>query len=137
MAKCRYGSIVIPAVIVMALSLAVAGCGKKEAPGKSGETQVAEAPPEPSMAPITEERTYYGFEEDLQGWEVPAWAEGKSDYVAKKAVRSQDVASEGKSSMKIDADFPGGLWTAGLVEKACGTRQQSKVFTAAEDFGER
>ncbi|MEA3488802.1 MAG: hypothetical protein U9R44_00465 [Candidatus Omnitrophota bacterium] len=104
--------------------LSLVGCGRKEAPaGKttaaSKETKAgitAEKEPVPSMAPITEERTYYDFESDLNGWEVPQWALGKTDYVGKEAEVSQEVASHGNSSMKFTADFPGGLWTAGLVE---------------------
>ncbi|MGB2662233.1 MAG: hypothetical protein WBB86_00390 [Candidatus Omnitrophota bacterium] len=98
--------------------LCLAGCGpvekgpSKEAPGKVEEA----ARPAPSSKPITEERTYYDFEGDLGGWEVPMWAAGKSDYVAKEVSVSSDFASHGKDSMKIEADFPGGLWTAGLVE---------------------
>ncbi|HPN73548.1 MAG TPA: hypothetical protein PKZ41_06075 [Candidatus Omnitrophota bacterium] len=84
----------------------------------SDKTQTAkEEVPVPSTAPITEERSYYDFERgDLAGWEVPQWAEGKNDYVAKKAEISQDFASKGTSSMKVTADFPGGYWTAALVE---------------------
>ncbi|MDI7269610.1 MAG: DUF3857 domain-containing protein, partial [Myxococcota bacterium] len=33
----------------------------------------------PSRTPITEERTFYDFEGDMQGWEVPVWALGKTD----------------------------------------------------------
>ncbi|MGB2629714.1 MAG: hypothetical protein WBD24_07390 [Candidatus Omnitrophota bacterium] len=102
--------------------IALAGCGPVEGPKgptmaqrPAGEAE--EAPrQEPSTAPITEERTYYDFEGDLSGWEVPMWAMGKSDYVAKDVTISEDVASHGKSSMKMEVDFPGGTWTAGLVE---------------------
>ncbi len=120
------------------LNLGLAGCGKKQAPAVGKEapavqkkaveasvgTGQADAPaagtegvaPTPSMAPITEERTFYDFEGDLQGWEVPQWALGKTDHVAKEVSVSQDVASHGKSSMKVLVDFYGGAWTAGLVE---------------------
>jgi hypothetical protein len=70
----------------------------------------------PSAAPTTEERTYFNFEDSLEGWEVPAWALGKADHVAKEVVVSRDMASSGRSSMKVTADFPGGVWTAALVE---------------------
>lgn len=72
--------------------------------------------PAATTAPITEERTYFDFEEDLEGWEVPAWALGKADHVAKEVVVSRDTASRGRSSMKVTADFPGRVWTAALVE---------------------
>lgn len=70
----------------------------------------------PSNAPITEERTYYDFETDLNGWEIPMWAMDKSDYVGKDAVIYNGIASSGDSSMRFTTDFPGGLWSAGLVE---------------------
>ncbi|MFH1665248.1 MAG: hypothetical protein ABIA77_03775 [Candidatus Omnitrophota bacterium] len=99
------------------------GCGKKEQGtagvagqgAKTAEMEGAEAPV-PSSAPITEERTYYGFEGSLDGWEIPMWTEGQSDYVAKEVTNSGDVASEGASSIKVITNFPGGAWTAGLVE---------------------
>jgi hypothetical protein len=73
--------------------------------------------PEPSLAPITEERTYYDFESgDLLGWEVPQWAEGQNGYVAISSDLSDEVASKGENSMKVAADFPGGSWSAALVE---------------------
>jgi len=107
-------------------SLAFAGCGKKSetaAPVTGTEqktTQVAgEAPatvPGPSKKPITEERTYYGFETDLQGWEIPQWSKDKVDYIAKGVSVSQDISSEGKSSMKIATEYPGEAWSASLVE---------------------
>jgi predicted small lipoprotein YifL len=107
---------------------AVSGCGKKEAieMPASPKTEVGQAvtrtdeqaeAPTPSTEPITEERTYYDFETaDLSGWEVPQWALGKTDYVAKEAVYSEETSSKGKGSMRVAADFPGGQWTAALVE---------------------
>ena len=117
-------------VCFCAFAVVLGGCGQKKnemtmATGTTVEKQgqaavksaVTEAAPVPSAAPITEERTYYDFEvEDLNGWEIPQWALGKESYVAKNAEFSQEVASSGKGSMKVDVDFPGGLWTAGLVE---------------------
>jgi hypothetical protein len=112
--------IVLGAVLCLGVFvLNLAGCGVEQqaAKGPSQEKEpTEEARPEPSSAPITEERTYYDFEGDLGGWEVPMWAEGKSDYVAKKIVVSDEFASHGKQSMKMETDFPGGNWTAGLTE---------------------
>ncbi len=105
--------------------MGLAGCGKKEeVPVTKGaevrEKSATEAQQEarmPSLEPITEERTFYDFETvDLNGWEVPMWAQGKSDHVAKEIGASTDVASKGKSSMKIMTDFPGDNWAAALVE---------------------
>jgi hypothetical protein len=98
-------------------ALYLAGCGPaKEGPAAGPAQTAEEARPAPSTKPITEERTYYDFEGDLRGWEVPMWAAGKSDYVAREVTVSSDVASSGNDSMKVEVDFPGGLWTAGLVE---------------------
>ena len=102
-----------------ATMLGLSGCGvreEKKVSPRAAEEAKEEARPEPSTKPITEERTFYDFEGELGGWEVPMWALGKSDYVAKDVEISEDVASKGNSSMKMDTDFPGGAWTAGLVE---------------------
>ncbi len=115
----------VAAVCSMAVLLVLAGCGKKEEAVTTTTTTTTiatdqadqqTAMPAPSSAPITEERTFYDFERDLGAWEVPLWAEGKVDHVAKNLEVSQDVASKGMKSMKMDTDFPGGMWTAGLVE---------------------
>lgn len=105
---------------IMFLGSFLAGCGvsqntegKKEV--KTGE-QSKEEMPVPSTAPITEERTFYDFEQDLQGWEIPMWADGKSEYVAKKVSISQDAASHGTKSMMVVSEFQGNIWAAGLVE---------------------
>ena len=111
-------------VALTVIALTTSGCGgektaevSKTLEMKPGASPVKAEVPVPSTAPITEERTYYDFETvDLYGWEVPQWALGKSSYVAKSAVYSEDVASKGTGSMKVTADFPGGLWTAALVE---------------------
>ena len=94
------------------------GCGKEEAADDktkaSTEKEVKVAVP--SSAPITEERVYYGFEENLSGWEIPLWSQGKSDYVAEEILVSDEFSSHGDKSMKITSNFPGGLWAASLVE---------------------
>ncbi|MFH1305206.1 MAG: hypothetical protein ABIH74_02245 [Candidatus Omnitrophota bacterium] len=116
----------VSAVICGFLIIALAGCGKD---GKNnGGTSVypaeisvkepakKETPPVISTRPITEERIYYDFEAGFSGWEIPVWAQGKSDYAAKEIGLSEEVASQGKNSMKISASFPGGKWSAALVE---------------------
>ena len=116
-------------VLVLVSLMAFSGCApssdqaaelskKPEVKAVPGQEQKVDSPaPVPSTLPITEERTYFDFETaDLGGWEVPTWAGGKSDYVAKSVAQSEEFASHGKSSMKIETDFPGGSWTAGLVE---------------------
>ncbi|MDD3088612.1 MAG: hypothetical protein PHT95_01520 [Candidatus Omnitrophica bacterium] len=135
----RYFRVTTAALVLFFVSsiFGLSGCGEKQEPAKTSVVKqeakaadtmtmaaqkVAEIPQttapaaEPSQAPITEERTFYDFEGDLLGWEVPSWAAGKTDHVAKEVVVSEEIASKGKSSMKVTADFPGGSWTAGLVE---------------------
>jgi len=92
---------------------------KRHAHIKEDVRTSAEAPPkhvEPSSAPITEERVYYDFESNLNGWEVPMWARGKSDYVAMGLESSPKASSHGANSMEIMVSFPGGIWSAALVE---------------------
>ncbi|MFC1548856.1 hypothetical protein ACFL5E_02745 [Candidatus Omnitrophota bacterium] len=115
--------VLVAGICVLAISLNGCGPAKEEGPAKRTFTITKKAPteaekekPVPSMAPITEERTYYDFESDLNGWEVPMWATGKTDYVARDAVQTTEIASHGQGSMKIESEFPGGLWTAALVE---------------------
>ncbi|MBD3379587.1 MAG: hypothetical protein GF408_03890 [Candidatus Omnitrophica bacterium] len=114
----------LPLLLVPALAfgLALAGCGREreEADREVTATKPAEeqeVPPVPSVEPITEERTFYDFESNLNGWEVPMWALGKTDYVAQNPpLVSKDAASKGEASMKVMMDYPGGKWAAGLVE---------------------
>ena len=117
-------------LVVLAAVVFLSGCAQEESSKslkvKDSATSLKmaenaapaeEEVPMPSLAPITEERTYYDFERgDLGGWEVPQWAQGKSGYVAKSAGVSDEFASKNQHSMKINADFPGGYWTAALVE---------------------
>lgn len=129
---------VISLLVVLGFSmLSVSGCGEKQgenktpaakesakkvealkaAAEKGSEKAEKKEIAKPSDAPITEERTFYDFETaNLDGWEIPSWAEDKSDHIAKKLSLSTDVASHGKGSMKVDVDFTGGRWTAALVE---------------------
>ena len=116
MRKLRSGMLVCFVICATGVSMLLTGCGGGGDSKEKTETKAAEVAPMPSIKPITEERTYYGFEEDLAGWEVPAWAASKSDYVATDLVLSQDFASEGASSMCATVGFPGDSWSAGLIE---------------------
>ncbi|KJJ85207.1 hypothetical protein OMAG_000919 [Candidatus Omnitrophus magneticus] len=58
----------------------------------------------------------FDFEQDLEGWEIPAWAMEKEDYVAKEIAQSKEYASKGIGSMKINANFLKGVWSGALVE---------------------
>lgn len=96
-------------------AMGISGCGP-DREERLEEARREEVPRVPSAEPITEERVFYDFEADLEGWEIPMWARGKNDYVASEAKVSDEVASHGRSSMKVNCDFPGGRWTAALVE---------------------
>jgi hypothetical protein len=56
------------------------------------------------------------FEGEAAKWNIPDWALEKADHVAKKLELSKEQASDGKSSLKIETAFPGGSWTAAVVE---------------------
>ena len=58
----------------------------------------------------------FDFESGLQGWEIPDWAYEKPDHVQKELNASNQYASEGKQSLEIDVEFPGGRWTGAIVE---------------------
>jgi len=103
------------------------GCGKKKDKknkktvatvngSKQTDGSAQEKPLVPSKAPITFEKVYYDFEVGLDGWEIPMWAQGKTDYVAKQILISKDMVSNGESSMKLLSEFPGGLWSGALIE---------------------
>lgn len=108
----------VAGLCVVAVSLSGCGKPKEEAPAaKKAAPAVEKEAPVPSTAPITEERTFYDFETaDLNGWEVPMWAVDKTDYVAKSVALSNEVAASGEGSMEVITEFPGGMWSAALVE---------------------
>ncbi|MBF0252579.1 MAG: hypothetical protein HQL29_02070 [Candidatus Omnitrophica bacterium] len=117
MSKLRINNFVVVIVLALCFSVSFSGCGKKaEPPMKEVPAEDVKSTPVPSDKPITEERTFYDFETSLQGWEIPAWAESKSDYLAKSIVMSDEVASKGTKSLKMDVDFTGTAWNAGLAE---------------------
>ncbi|MFH1665247.1 MAG: glycan-binding surface protein [Candidatus Omnitrophota bacterium] len=69
------------------------------------------------MAVHAEEATVlFSFENGLEGWEIPDWAYEKPDHVQKEISQSSKYANQGKSSLEIDVDFPGGKWTGAVVE---------------------
>ena len=122
---------VIHVVLYLALlSIITTGCGKKAEskpatpapaarPVKHAVKAVEKAAPKrpaPSTAPITEERVLFSFENSLGGWEIPDWALEKDDHVARAIEISEDFASEGKKSMKVDVEFTGGRWMSSVLE---------------------
>jgi len=63
-----------------------------------------------------EEELLFGFENGLEGWDVPEWAYEKPDHVQREIGQSSDFASEGASSLEIKTEFPGGSWAGAIVE---------------------
>ncbi|MBN1354361.1 MAG: hypothetical protein JW994_06810 [Candidatus Omnitrophica bacterium] len=102
----------------------ITSCAKREEPRKeaglmseSHKTSGDRAESSPSStSKITEEKVLFSFENRLEGWDIPEWALDKDDHVGRSVEVSSDVASEGKFSLKMDCDFPGGIWSAAVVE---------------------
>ena len=69
-----------------------------------------------ASAGAEEVEVIFSFEEGLEGWEIPDWAYEKPDHVQKEISSSNNFASHGKSSLEIQAEFPGGRWTGAMVE---------------------
>ncbi len=115
-------------IIIVLLCLAGAGCGKKVEKARPVEKKVEEAsqglqqaprvsPPAQVSGPAPGRKvTLYSFEGSAQYWDIPEWAREKQDYTAKSLEVSKDCASDGSSSLKLTADFPGRVWTAALIE---------------------
>lgn len=70
------------------------------------------------QASYSREVVLYSFEKDPQGWEIPDWAMGKPDHVARQMGISEFQSSEGKYSLQIDSEFTGSTgWEGSYVEK--------------------
>lgn len=115
------------AVFLSMLLIAVfTGCAKKaetakeETKAESAKTAQEGTPdeyaPTPLSSPITEEKVLFGFEKGNDGFEIPSWAEEKTDNAGKSLSISKSFASEGKQSVCLTADFPGKIWTSALIE---------------------
>lgn len=61
-------------------------------------------------------KTLYNFEENDEGWEIPAWALDKKDHVAVDLRETNEISSKDSGSIKILGIFPGKNWTAALIE---------------------
>ena len=48
-----------------------------------------------------EETVLFGFENGLEGWEIPDWAYEKPDHVQKSLEQSTSVASEGEKLLTV------------------------------------
>ncbi|HNX91528.1 MAG TPA: hypothetical protein PKY78_06025 [Candidatus Omnitrophota bacterium] len=65
---------------------------------------------------FAEESVIFGFENGLQGWDVPEWAYEKPDHVQKEIKVTKTVTKEGTQAMEIVAAFPGGSWSGAIIE---------------------
>lgn len=61
-------------------------------------------------------KVLFGFEEEVPNWEMPEWCMEKEEYVGESLAVSTKFANEGKSSLELMTNFPGGKWTAGYIE---------------------
>lgn len=66
--------------------------------------------------PAKGEKVFYNFEIDEDSWEIPAWELDKPDHVARTLEQTKEMASNGRGSLKLYAEFPGIRWTGALVE---------------------
>jgi len=82
------------------------------------------------------EITLYSFEKDPQGWEIPDWAAGKKDHVARSLSVSEFNASEGKYALEIGIDFSGlPGWQGAYVERVVDVTDWSPFnFVSADIF---
>ena len=69
-----------------------------------------------SVAVHAEEEVLFGFENGLEGWDVPDWAYEKPDHVQREINSSDVIAQEGTSSLEVVAEFPGKCWSGAIVE---------------------
>lgn len=65
---------------------------------------------------VRNEKVLYDFSLDAEGWIIPAWASEQPDHIAESVSVSYDIALLGDRSLKVVSSFPGGYWTASLVE---------------------
>ena len=101
---------------------------EKGAPG--GVAQVAKGAATTEAARVKEDEVLFSFEGSAEGWEIPEWAYDKVDYVGMDLYISKDYAKDGETSLKVIAEFPGGIWTGALVEvmEDFNWAQYSEVF---------
>lgn len=67
---------------------------------------------------------------DPGAWKIPDWASEKADHVAREIGISTEQASKGAQSLKVTAQFPGGNWTAAVIEleDSIDLNEQSKLL---------
>ena len=82
---------------------------------KKGVKIAKDTAPE-KKAVVRKDIVLYDFEIDDRIWEIPEWALEKEDHVASSIEISRDYAKKGDASLKVNADFPGKIWAAALIE---------------------
>lgn len=70
----------------------------------------------PQTGLLADELVMFDFEGSTQEWVIPDWAKESEDDVGKILSISEEVASHGRGSLQLLADFPGGRWTGSYVE---------------------
>ncbi|NQT46196.1 MAG: hypothetical protein HQ593_01795 [Candidatus Omnitrophica bacterium] len=68
------------------------------------------------LVQVKTDETLFSFEGSAEGWEIPDWAYDKADYVGMDVFISKDYAKDEETSLKLMAEFPGGIWTGAIVE---------------------
>ncbi|MFH1847237.1 MAG: hypothetical protein ABH869_06770 [Candidatus Omnitrophota bacterium] len=61
-------------------------------------------------------KTFYDFEKNKEGWEIPSWTLEKDDYVAETLKIAESPEHKDGSSIELYSKFPGDTWTAALCE---------------------
>ena len=77
--------------------------------------------------------TVFDFEGSLQDWAIPDWAKEKPEDVGRVLSTSQEVASHGKESLQLLADFPGETWTGAYIEVFMHVSDWSQFGTVSVD----
>ena len=81
-----------------------------------------------------EEIVIYNYEEDVQGWEVPGWAQGNEDYVGGGLKNSNIVSSDGDYSLHMFVDFKGGKkWAGAYAEKVMDVNDWTDFYGVKAD----
>ena len=75
----------------------------------------------------------FDFEGSVQEWAIPDWAKTSSDYACKAVSVSPDFVSNGKSSLQLMVDFPGGKWSGAYVEEVMYVTNWSPFQSIAAD----
>ncbi|MFC1479876.1 hypothetical protein ACFL5Y_00290 [Candidatus Omnitrophota bacterium] len=80
------------------------------------EKTVAKKEVSPAKRAFGGQKTIYDFEQNDEGWGIPAWALYQEDHIATSLGTSDNIANSGDKSLEVYAEFPGGNWTAAIAE---------------------